>query len=34
MLKLVGAPRQFRGIVAVDRTFDDAYLEGSGSLRN
>jgi hypothetical protein len=32
--EVVGAPNRFRGVAAVDRTLDDAYLEGGGSLRN
>jgi hypothetical protein len=33
-LKLVSVLSPLRSIVVVDRTLDDAYLEGSDSLRN
>ena len=33
-LKLVSILSPLRSIVVVDRTLDDAYLEGSDSLRN
>jgi len=33
-LKLFSVLSPLRSIVVVDRTLDDAYLEGSDSLRN
>jgi hypothetical protein len=33
-LKLVSVLSLLRSVVVVDRTLDDAYLGGSGSLRN